>query len=140
MKSSSLSDEAKYDVLHELNVKHTQFNDALALALSLSIDATVTSDQTTAIPQPNAALCASSQPNFPMAIPGQKFRVLVHMADDGSAAVNIEMCNAGVGRKRPSPRTVRPAKTSGPIDGGGILNTLFTVQIPADAGLYASVL
>ncbi len=33
VKGSSLSDEAKYNVLHELNVKHAQFNDALALGV-----------------------------------------------------------------------------------------------------------
>ncbi len=32
----------------------------------------------------------ANQPNFPMAIPGQKFRVLVHMSDDSNAAVNVE--------------------------------------------------
>jgi hypothetical protein len=32
-------------------VKHTQFNDALALALGVSLDANVTSDQTKAVPE-----------------------------------------------------------------------------------------
>jgi LmbE family N-acetylglucosaminyl deacetylase len=130
--SSTLSDDAKYDVLHELNVKRTQFNNALAMALSLSIDATVTSNQTTANPQPMRGFMRIEQPNFPMAIPGQTFRVLVHMADDGSAAVNIDHVTLELEGKTIGADTTA-SKDSGSIDGGGLMNTLFTVQIPEDA-------
>ena len=132
VKSSSLSDEAKYDVLHELNVKQRQFNDALALSLSLSITATVTSDQATAAPQQERGFMRMSVPNFPMAIPGQKFRVMVHISDDGNAAVNVDSSSLDLeGANIPADTTA--GKVSGPLDAGGILNTLFWVQIPEDA-------
>ena len=133
VKSSSLSDEAKYDILHELNVKHAQFNDALALALNLSIEATVTSDQTTAVPQQQRGFMRISQPDFSMAIPGQKFRVLIHISDDGKAAVNVESATLEL-EGNVIDADSSAGKTSGPIDAGGILNTLFTVQIPDNAG------
>jgi len=134
VKGSSLSAEAKYNVLHELEVKHIQFNDALALALSLSITATVTSNETTANPQPQRGFMRVNQPNFPMAIPGQKFRVLVHISDDGSVPVNVESStltlNGGVIDADSS-----AGRVSGQVDGGGVLNTLFSVQIPENAPL-----
>ncbi|HEY1646685.1 MAG TPA: PIG-L family deacetylase [Terracidiphilus sp.] len=132
VKSSALSDDAKYDVLHELTVKQTQFNSALAMALSLSITANVTSDQTTANPQPERGFMRIAQPNFPMAIPGQKFRVLVHVADDGGAAVNVDNVALQLEGKTIEADTAA-SKDSGSIDAGGILNTLFTVQIPEEA-------
>jgi LmbE family N-acetylglucosaminyl deacetylase len=131
--SSSLSAEAKYNVLHELKVKHNQFNEALALALSLSIDATVTSDKTTANPQPQRGFIRIEQPDFPMAIPGQKFRVLVHLADDGRTAVNVDKVTLEL-----DGATIEAdgsaGRTSGPIDAESVLNTLFSVQIPDDIG------
>ena len=130
---SALSGQAKYDVLHELNVKHTQFNDALALALGVSLDANVTSDQTKAIPEPVRGFGRMDQPNFPMAIPGQKFRVLVHVADNGSAPIDLDNATLELdGNAIQADSTA--GKTSGQIDGGGILNTLFSVQIPDDSG------
>jgi LmbE family N-acetylglucosaminyl deacetylase len=129
VKGSKLSDEAKYDILHELNVKRTQFNDALAMTLGLSITATVTSDQTTAAPQQERGFMRIQQPNFPMVIPGQKFRVLVHIAADGTAPVNVDSSTLeleGTGIAADS----SAGKISGPLDAGGVLNTLFTVQIP----------
>ena len=41
---SSLSAEAKYNIVHELKTKQAQFNEALTLALGLSMAATVTID------------------------------------------------------------------------------------------------
>ena len=132
VKVSSLSAEAKYNVLHELNVKHTQFNDALAIALSLSITATVTSNETTANPQPQRGFMRINQPNFPMAIPGQEFRVLVHISDDGSAPVNVDSSTLTLNGDVIDADSAA-GRTSGPVDGAGVLNTLFTVQIPENS-------
>lgn len=130
--ASSLSAEAKYNVLHELNVKRTQFNDALALALNLSITATVTSDQTKANPQPERFFMRMNQPNFPVAIPGQKFRVLVHISDDGNAPVNVDSSILTLNGETIDADS-SAGRISGPLDGAGVLNTLFTVQIPEDS-------
>ena len=43
VQSSSLTAEAKYNVLHELHVKQAQFNAALAESLGLSVQVAVTS-------------------------------------------------------------------------------------------------
>jgi hypothetical protein len=129
VKSSSLSAEAKYNVLHELNVKHTQFNDALALALGLSITAAVTSNETTANPQPQRGFMRMNQPNFPMAIPGQKFRVLVHISDNGSVPVSVESSTLTLNGDVIDADS-SAGRVSGQIGGEGVLNTLFTVQIP----------
>jgi LmbE family N-acetylglucosaminyl deacetylase len=133
VKTSSLSAEASYNVLHELSVKQTQFNDALALALSLSISATVTSDQMTANPQPQRGFMRMSQPDFPMAIPGQKFRVLVHISDDGKAPVSVERATLELNGDVIDADS-SAGRISGSVDAEGVLNTLFTVQIPQDSG------
>ncbi len=131
VKSSSLSDEAKYNVLHELNVKRVQFNEALALSLSLSITANVTSDKMTANPAPQRGFMRMEQPDFPMAIPGQKFRVLVHLSDDGAAQVNVDKVTLTLEGSTIDADSAA-GRVDGPLDGGSVLNTLFWVQIPDD--------
>jgi LmbE family N-acetylglucosaminyl deacetylase len=133
VKSSSLSDDAKYDILHELHVKRMQFNDALVLALSLSITANVTANETTAAPQQERGFMRVNQPNFPMAIPGQKFRVIVHVADDGGAAVSVDKVALTLDGKGVDADTAA-SKDAGSLDAGSVMNTLFTVEIPDDAG------
>jgi LmbE family N-acetylglucosaminyl deacetylase len=132
VKSSSLSDEAKYNVLHELNVKRVQFNEALALALSLSITANVTSDKATANPEPQRGFMRMEQPDFPMAIPGQKFRVLVHLADDGADKVNVDRVTLTLNGSTIEADS-SAGRVNGPLDGGSVLNTLFWVTIHDDA-------
>jgi LmbE family N-acetylglucosaminyl deacetylase len=132
VKGSALSDEAKYNVLHELNVKRTQFNDALVLALSVSITATVASDQATANPQQERGFMRMNQPNFPMAIPGQRFRVMVHISDDGSAPVSIDSSSLKL-EGADIAADSSAGKVAEPLDAGGVLNTLFWVQIPESA-------
>jgi LmbE family N-acetylglucosaminyl deacetylase len=132
VKSSSFTDEAKYNVLHELNVKRVQFNEALALSLSLSIAANVTSDKMTANPEPQRGFMRIDQPDFPMAVPGQRFHVLVHLADDGATAVNVEKVTLTLNGS-----TIDPDNSAGSVNGAldksGVLNALFWVQIPEDA-------
>ena len=102
---SSLSAEAKYNVLHELKIKQAQFNDALVLALGLSITANVTHEPPPPPPakakggagndeeRSAARLMArfrGDQPTFQMAIPGQQFPVLVHLAGGSPVSVKID--------------------------------------------------
>lgn len=67
----SLPEDARYNMLHELTTKQRQFNQALIQALGLSLQATV-SDSLTAV------------------IPGQRFSVQVHVANQGSEAVQMD--------------------------------------------------
>ena len=87
VQQSSLSSQAKYDVLHELKVKRVQFNDALCQALGVSVAATIAPAHP---PTGPFARFFGTQPTFQMAIPGQQFSVDVHVANVGSMPVEIE--------------------------------------------------
>ncbi len=84
--SSNLTPEAKYDVTHELKVKQAQFNTALAEALELSTQATVAPEHP---PTGPFAAFFGTPASFQSAIPGQKFWVKVHMADQSELPVTI---------------------------------------------------
>jgi LmbE family N-acetylglucosaminyl deacetylase len=86
---SSLSEEAKYDIRHELEIKRTQFNDALAEALGLAVSATVApaTEQS-----PLMAMFLGDPETFRAAIPGQTFGVKVHVVNQSAAPVKLEHC------------------------------------------------
>lgn len=130
VKGSSLSDDAKYDVLHELNVKHTQFNDALALALGLSVSANVTQEHPPAGP---FARFFGSQPTFQMAIPGQHFPVLVHVADSGSLPVTIDDVSVQLNGES-NPGIHADGQTTGALAANGVMNVRFGIGLPDDVG------
>src|SRR6185437_2854808 len=71
---SNLSADSKYDILHELNVKQRQFNDALVQALGVSLRATVAPDKPV---DPLYAMFLGEPDTFRAATPGQTFRVQV---------------------------------------------------------------
>jgi LmbE family N-acetylglucosaminyl deacetylase len=131
VKSSTLSDDAKYNVLHELNVKHAQFNDALALSLGLSMEANVT-NQTAANPPPARGFGRANQPNFQMAIPGQEFRVLVHVANDSSASVTVGKVELELNGSAIQPDAAA-GNSSGAVAAGEVSNSIFKVDIPDTA-------
>lgn len=76
---------ARYNMLHELGTKRKQFNTALTQALALSLDAVVTPDS-----GGNTGGYYRGVPEtFLAAIPGQTFHVLVHLANQGTEAVQV---------------------------------------------------
>jgi LmbE family N-acetylglucosaminyl deacetylase len=84
---SSLPEDARYDMTHELLIKQQQFNDALAQALALSVVATVApagADRVGPLGDPSAP-----EQSFPIAVPGQSFKVNVHVANQGGEAVTV---------------------------------------------------
>lgn len=127
--SSSLSADAKYDVVHELKVKQVQFNDALALALGLSLSANVTQEH------PQTGLFArfgGDQPTFQMAIPDQRFPVLVHLAEASAVPVKIDKVSVELDGDDGS--AVQPeANNAGQLEGGGVFNARFDIHLPANA-------
>lgn len=128
---SSLSDEAKYDVLHELKVKQTQFNNALALALGLSIAANVTSEHP---PSGPFARFMGDQPTFQMAIPGQQFPVLVRVANSGPVPVTLD--NVSVELNGDSSSAVRPeGDVAGALQGNAVFQARFGIHLPTDVAL-----
>jgi hypothetical protein len=127
--SSSLSADAKYDVLHELNAKKDQFNNALALSLGLTLSANVTQEHP---PSGPFARFMRDQPTFQMAIPGQHFPVNVHLAENGPDPVTIDKVSLQL--EGGSASTVQAQRnTGGDLHGASIMDTRFEVQIPDNA-------
>jgi LmbE family N-acetylglucosaminyl deacetylase len=84
---SGLSKEAKYNVLHELEVKQRQFNDALVASLQLSLNADVTPAGND---DPMMAMFRGAQTTFQMATPGLAFPVKVHLYEPSSPSLAIK--------------------------------------------------
>lgn len=87
VQNSNLSETSKYNVLHELKVKQTQFNSAICEALGLSLQAYIVPAK---LPQGPFARFMGVVPSFQMAIPGQKFTVNMHLANVGTSGVAIQ--------------------------------------------------
>lgn len=81
---SNLTEDSKYNLRHELEVKRAQFNNAIAEALGLSITATVAPDEE---PSARMAMFFGDPDTFRVAIPGQSFGVKVHVVNQSSGAV-----------------------------------------------------
>lgn len=127
--SSSLSDEAKYDVLHELRIKQAQFNDALAEALGISVLANVAPAR-----EPTGPFARFFGPasTFRAAIPGQSFFVSVRVADQGDAPVTIS--RVWVETPQGESWTVAPEGTApASLDAGADAAQRFRVQAPDNA-------
>ena len=86
VKSSPMSEEEKYNVLHELDVKLAQFNEALVQSLGLSMRATVQPEHEV---NPLFAMFMGDPDTFRMAIPGQSFGVQVSLANQTAEKVQV---------------------------------------------------
>jgi LmbE family N-acetylglucosaminyl deacetylase len=80
-----LPEDARYNMLHELNIKRVQFNTALVQALAVSLEATVADGTQQGIATYNRGVSET----FQAAIPGQSFDVKVHLANQGSEPVAV---------------------------------------------------
>ncbi len=87
VQSSHLSEEQKYDVLHELRIKQAQFNSGLIEALGISLRAVVRPDEEV---NPLFALFMGDPDTFRMAVPGQTFGVQVSVSKDGAEAAQLQ--------------------------------------------------
>jgi LmbE family N-acetylglucosaminyl deacetylase len=126
--SSSLSDEAKYDVLHELKVKQAQFANAIAESLGISIVATVAPEQE---PTGPFARFMRNPATFQVAIPGQKFHVKIHANNPTDVPVQLD-----------SVSVISPYKTQWSVEAEGPTaaalkheskDVRFAVEVPQDA-------
>jgi LmbE family N-acetylglucosaminyl deacetylase len=127
--ASSLSAEAKYDILHELKTKQEQFNDALALSLGLTMRANVTTQTSSSA---TGGRPRGDQPSFPMAIPGQSFPVLVHVAEASPVVLSIDQVSVDLlGDHDIS--MVPKGTASGALAGGSVMNSIFEVKLPENA-------
>jgi LmbE family N-acetylglucosaminyl deacetylase len=81
-----LPEDARYNILHELNTKQQQFNIALTQALGISIEAVVSNRAGST----RMGYGRTSSNTFQSAIPGQSFQVRVHLADQGTDPVAVK--------------------------------------------------
>lgn len=125
---SNLSDEAKYDVLHELEIKRTQFNNALVEALGLSVEATLTPEKE---PNPLYVMFLGAPETFRTAVPGQSFHVKVHVVNQTSAPVRLEHASVESYMQKEA-WTVEPASSVAPqaIANDKPVDLRFAVTVP----------
>ncbi|MBV9034320.1 MAG: PIG-L family deacetylase [Acidobacteriaceae bacterium] len=129
---SKLSEKAKYDIRHELEIKRVQFNNALAEALGLSISATVTPKTE---PNPLMVMFMGEPETFQTAIPGQTFNVKVHVS--GGSKTPVQLVRAVVesyGQKTPwLVKSLDTKMASAALANAQALDGKFEVSVPQNA-------
>ncbi|MBV8831079.1 MAG: PIG-L family deacetylase [Acidobacteriaceae bacterium] len=130
---SDLSAEAKYDILHELEIKRVQFNNALAESLGLFVNATVAPDKEM---NPIMAQFLGDAETFRMAIPGQKFGVKVHIVNESSGPVKLVKASVEAeGQKSGWDIKEDGGKEPGEAAKEKAVDLKFSVVVPEDAAL-----
>ena len=128
--SSNLSDDSKYDITHELQVKQAQFGSALAESLGISVLATLAPEKE---PSGPFARFFRNPETFQVAIPGQEFWVKVHTTNPSDLAVEVE--KIAVETPDGEQWKVDPqGQTSGTLKGNQSLDVRFAVHAPQNAG------
>src|SRR5258708_231465 len=127
VEASGLTEQQKYDLLHELRVKRVQFNDALGEALGLSLRAQVAGEPETG----PFARFGDGGDSFVTAVPGQTFAVQVHVVNGSNVPVKIKAStlesNAGA-----TFENAQPLKETTIADGEAD-DVRINVKLPADA-------
>lgn len=128
---SSLTEDSKYNLRHELGIKRVQFNDALAEALGLSLSAVV------APPTPQNPLFArflGDAETFRIAIPGQKFGVKVHVVNQSDVPVRLEKTSvASYEQKEDWSVSASGSNGAEKISNDKPVETAFSVAVPENA-------
>ena len=127
--SSSLSDDSKYDVTHELKIKQAQFQNAIAESLGISLLATVAPDKE---PTGPFARFFRNPETFQLAIPGQQFHVKVHVNNPSNVPAQIESI-ALEGPPNQNWKTEPESKPVSVLKDGQPADLRFTVDIPQNA-------
>ena len=85
--ASGLSEEAKYNILHELAIKQDQFQQAIVESLGFSLEATVAPKK-----EPPRANFFGGGPTetFAFAVPGQDFAVKIHLDNPSAGALKLD--------------------------------------------------
>jgi LmbE family N-acetylglucosaminyl deacetylase len=126
--ASSLSDDAKYDVTHELKVKQAQFEDALAESLGLSVLVTIAPEKE---PTGPFARFFRNPESFQVAIPGQQFWVNVHTTNPTNLPVQLE--SVVLENSQGEKWNVEPAQQTGDtLQGNQSKDSRFTVHVPSN--------
>jgi hypothetical protein len=130
VEASSLTAREKYDVLHELQIKRTQFNDAIVEALGLTIRAQVASGHESDGP---FTRFGDGGDTFVTAVPGQNFGVQVRVANGSSVPVKIT--EAKLESTAGATFTQTPSEAGKSIAEGQTENLSYKVTLPPDAKL-----
>jgi LmbE family N-acetylglucosaminyl deacetylase len=134
--ASGLSDQAKYDVLHELAAKQRQFQNAIVEALGFSLDAVVGPRQEPRNrPNPFGPQIAET---FAYAVPGREFAVRVHMNNPGPVPLELSRVWVDVHPASGDPNSetwsIAPESPVPPsIPAGQALDQRFLVGVPQNA-------
>ncbi len=122
--ASALSNSAKQELLTELRTKRTQFNRALDLSASVSLEAYVDSGEPA--PRPNSF--PSPQNTFQFAVPGQTFTVIARMVNRGRQTLQLNSLQL----EAPKGWIVRPAHDQHPqsLAPGEESSARFQVAVP----------
>jgi LmbE family N-acetylglucosaminyl deacetylase len=127
---SDLSEEAKYDISHELNIKRIQFNDALTEALGIAVRATVAPATE---PDPRVAMFTSQPDTFRIAIPGQTFGVKVQIVNQ--SAVPVSLRRVSLEPQESKWWSISDAKpAAGDLSPNQLVTATFRATVAADAG------
>jgi LmbE family N-acetylglucosaminyl deacetylase len=136
VRASSLPEPARYNLLHELTVKQSQFNTALLQALGVKFLAVVTPPQaghSFAI-YPGAQ---EPQDTFTTAVPGQTFSVAAYLTNPSPLPVRIESVALTAAAEVQAPAQHWTISTQSPVSGELSANqrvaAAFQVTVPADA-------
>ena len=127
---SNLSEDAKFDIAHELNIKRAQFNTALVEALGIAVRATVAPATER---DPRAAMFGGEPDTFRIAIPGQTFGVKVQIVNQSSVPVSLR----GVSLKAAEPKSwsISDGKPAdGNLPPNQLVTAAFRATVAADAG------
>jgi hypothetical protein len=85
--ASQLSEDAKYNILYELNIKQDQFQQAIVQSLGFSMEATVAPKKE---PTRDNFFNVGPVESFAYAVPGQDFDVKVHLDNPGASALKLD--------------------------------------------------
>lgn len=131
VEKSGLNAESKYDLHHELEIKRAQFNNAIAEALGLVVDASVAP----AAPQnPMMEAFMGAADTSRTAIPGETFGVRVHAVNQSGTPVKIEKIALETeGQDHPWQISESSPPAAAELAGDKAVEARFSVKVPDDA-------
>ena len=127
--ASGLSEEAKYNILHELAIKQDQFQQAIVESLGFSLEATVAPKRE---PPRTNFFGGGPTETFAYAVPGQDFAVKIHLDNPSAGALKLDR----VWLQSPAGEswTVTPeSPVAASLPAGQELDQKFDVRVPDNA-------
>ena len=129
--ASTLTEQAKYDVLRELALKQEQFQHAIVLALGVSLDATAGEKRA---PGGRNAFNNGPPESFAYAIPGQEFAVIVHLYNPQASALALNRVwleTPGDQKWTSTPEAAAPAA----VPAGAAIDQRIDTKVPDDGNV-----